>query len=280
MAVTVGLDIGGTSVRAAVIDTAKNKRELKRYGEMPLPAGSVVGDEIIDDLAVAEALGALWKREKLPTKRVVVGTASQRLIVRQVDVPAMDDSELQDALPYQVQDFIPIGVDEAILQYVSLEEFVTPDGEPMRSILVVAVYRDVVDGLLDVTRRVNLNVVSIDLQAFGIVRAIFGMAPAVDNPLHAIVDIGASVTQVVIAKGGQARFVRLLPRGGDDFTPSLRDGLSLEEPEAEEMKRRVVWPPTRKQPVPTTTPRPCVCSPARPTRSSRRYAAPSKRRRR
>ena len=60
-----------------------------------------------------------------------------------------------------------------------------------------------------------------------------------DNPLHAIVDIGASVTQVVIAKGGQARFVRLLPRGGDDFTASLRDGLSLEAPEAEEMKRRV-----------------------------------------
>ena len=239
MAVTVGLDIGGTSVRAAVIDTAKGRRELKRFGEMPLADGSVVGGEIVDDLAVSEALSALWKREKFPRKRIIVGTASQRLVVRQVDVPAMDDAELEEALPYQVQDFIPIGVDEAILDYVPLEDFVTPDGEPMRSILVVAVYRDIVDALLQVTRKAQLRVEAIDLQAFGLVRSVFGMAPAVDNPLRAIVDIGASVSQVVIAKGGQARFVRLLPRGGDDFTAALRDGLSLEAHAAEEMKRRI-----------------------------------------
>lgn len=239
MAVTVGLDIGGSGVRAAVIDAAKNKRELKRYGEMPLSPGTVVGGDIVDDLAVAEALTALWKREKLPKKHVVVGTASQRLVVRQVDVPAMDDAELREALPYQVQDFIPIGVDEAILDFVPLEDFLTPDGEPMRSILVVAVYRDIVDAILQATRKANLNVEAIDLQAFGLVRAVFGMAPAIDNPLQAIVDIGSSVSQVVIAKGGQARFVRLLPRGGEDFTGVLRDGLSLEAGEANEMKRRV-----------------------------------------
>jgi type IV pilus assembly protein PilM len=239
MAATVGLDIGGTSVRAAVLDTAKAKRELKRFGEMPLPSGSVVAGEILDDLAVAEAISALWKREKLPKKRVVVGTSSQRLVVRQVDVPQMDEAELAEALPYQVQDFIPIGVDEAILQHIPLEDFVTPDGEPMSSILVVAVYRDIVDALVSVTKRAGLSVEAIDLQAFGLVRAVFGMAPAVENPLNAIVDIGASVSQVVIAKGGQARFVRLLPRGGDDFTAALRDGLSLEAAEADAMKRRV-----------------------------------------
>ena len=239
MAVTVGLDIGGTSVRAAVIDTAKSKRVLRRFGEMPLPQGAVVAGEIVDDLAVAEALSALWKREKLSKKRVVVGTASQRLVVRQVDVPSMDDNELSEALPYQVQDFIPIGIEEAILQYVPLEDFVTPDGEPMRSILVVAVYRDIIDTLLSITGKAGLTVEAIDLQAFALVRAVFGMTPAIDNPLHAIVDIGSSVSQVVIAKGGQARFVRLLPRGGDDFTAALRDGMSLEAAEADEMKRRI-----------------------------------------
>ena len=237
MAVTVGLDIGGTSVRAALFDASK--RELKRFGEMPLADGSVVAGEIIDDLAVSEALSALWKREKLPRKRVVVGTASQRLVVRQVDVPAMDDAELEEALPYQVQDFIPIGIEEAILDYVPLEDFVTPDGEPMRSILVVAVYRDIIDTLLSVTRKAGLRIEAIDLQAFGLVRSVFGMQPAVDNPLRAIVDIGATVSQVVIAKGGQARFVRLLPRGGEDFTAALRNGLSLDADDADKLKRRV-----------------------------------------
>lgn len=239
MTATVGLDIGGTSVRAAVIDTAKSKHVLRRFGEMPLPPGSVVAGDILDDFAVAEALGALWKREKLPKKHVVVGTASQRMVVRQVDVPQMEDGELREALPYQVQDFIPIGVDEAVLDFIPLEDFLTPDGEPMRSILVVAAHRDVVDTLLDVTSRIGLSVEAIDLQAFGLVRSVFGMAPAVENPLHAIVDIGASVSQVVIAKGGQARFVRLLPRGGDDFTDALQDGLGIGSKEADDLKRDV-----------------------------------------
>lgn len=239
MPASVGLDIGGTSVRVAVIDTAKSRRVLRRYGEMPLPPGAVVAGDVVDHLAVAESVSALWKREKFPKKNVIVGTASQRLVVRQVDVPSMDDAELRDALPYQVQDFIPIGVDEAILDFVPLEDFVTPDGEPMRSILVVAVYRDIVDTLLSVARSANLSVSAIDLQAFGLVRAVFGMAPALDNPLHAVVDIGSSVSQVIIAKGGQVRFVRLLPRGGDDFTTALRDGMSLEVADAEAMKRTI-----------------------------------------
>jgi type IV pilus assembly protein PilM len=239
MAVTVGLDIGSTGVRAAVIDTAKSRNMVRRFAEMPLPSGAVVGGEILDEEAVGEAISALWKRGKLPRKRVVVGTANQRLIVRQVDVPQMEDAELAEALRFQVQDSIPIAVEDAVLDFVPLENFTTPDGEPMTSILVIAVHRDIVDSLLRVTQPAGLTVLAVDLQAFGLVRAAFGLVPALGNPVQAIVDIGASVTQVVIARGGVARFVRILPRGGDDFTTALIDGLTLDPADAEELKRRV-----------------------------------------
>jgi type IV pilus assembly protein PilM len=239
MPVTVGLDIGGTAVRAAAVDSAKGGRILRRFAEMPLPAGAVASGEIVDEAAVAEAVTALWKRNKLPSKRVVLGTANNRLVVRRVDVPQMEDDELAESLPFQVQDAIPISVDEAVLDFVPLEQFTTPDGEPMMSILVVAIHREIVTTLQRVAQTAGIRLEAIDLQAFGLVRATFGIEPAIGNPLQAVVDIGATLTQVVIARGGVAEFVRLLPRGGDDFTEALIDGMGMPIEDAEEAKRRI-----------------------------------------
>ncbi|HHC08584.1 MAG TPA: type IV pilus assembly protein PilM [Actinobacteria bacterium] len=239
MAVTVGVDIGGTAVRAAAVDAVRGRWILRRWGEMPLPRGAVVAGEIVDEGAVVEALGALWKRHKLPKRGVVLGTASQRLVVRQVDVPQMEPSELAEALPYQVQDSIPIAIDDAVLDYVPLESFTTPEGEPMLSILVVAVHRDTVETILRVVDRVGIRTQALDLQAFALLRATFGVEPAVDNPVRVVVDIGATLTQVVVARGGVAEFVRLLPTGGDAFTEALMDRLGWPRTVAEERKREI-----------------------------------------
>ena len=239
MPVTVGLDIGGTAVRAAAVDSAKGGRILRRFAEMPLPAGAVASGEIVDEGAVAEAVTALWKRSKLPNKRVVLGTANNRLVVRRVDVPQMEEDELAESLPFQVQDAIPISVDEAVLDFVPLEQFTTPDGEPMMSILVVAIHREIVNTLQRVAQTAGIRLEAIDLQAFGLVRATFGIEPAIGNPLQAVIDIGSTLTQVVIARGGVAEFVRLLPRGGDDFTETLMDGMGMSLEDADEAKRRI-----------------------------------------
>jgi type IV pilus assembly protein PilM len=144
MPIAVGLDIGSDAVRAAVVDTGKATPVLRRFTEMPLPPGAVQAGDIVDQGAVTEAVSALWKRNHLPRKRVVVGIANQRVIVRQVDVPHLEEEELIEALPYQVQDAIPIPVEDAVLDYVPLEEFGTPDGDLMLSILVVAAQRETV----------------------------------------------------------------------------------------------------------------------------------------
>jgi type IV pilus assembly protein PilM len=194
----------------------------------------------VDEGAVTEAVSAMWKRHRLPRKRVVVGIANQRVIVRQVDVPHLEEEELVEALPFQVQDAIPIPVEEAILDYVPLEEFNTPDGDLMLSILAVAAPREMVDGLVSVARRVGLQVSSIDLVAFGLVRASFGrdLMLGGDGP-QGLLDIGASMSQIAVVRGGITRFVRILPTGGNQFTEALVSGASMKREDAEELKRSV-----------------------------------------
>lgn len=240
MAVAVGLDIGSEAVRAAVIDTGKTTPVLKKWADMPLPPGAVVAGEIVDEGAVGEAVTALWRSHSLPKKRVIVGIANQRVIVRQVDVPHLEEDELAEALPFQVEDVIPIPVEEAVLDFVPLEEFNTPDGDLMLSVLVVAAPRDMVDTLVGLVRSSGLQVQSIDLQAFGLVRAAFGadLTRGGEGP-QGLLDIGTTMSQIAVVRGGITRFVRILPTGGAQFTEALMSGMAISHDDAEEMKRRV-----------------------------------------
>lgn len=239
MAVNVGLDIGTSAVRAAVLQTGKGPPVLRGFGQVSLPEGAVVGGEIADETVVRDALTHLWKTAKLPRRRVVVGIANQRVIVRRVDLPYMPEEELAEALPFQAQEYIPIPVEEAILDFVPLEEFTTPDGEPMLSVLVVAAQRDMASDVLRVVGSAGIKAMAVDLQAFALVRAVFGGELNLEEQTLTLVNIGAGLTQVVLVRGGSVRFLRIVPMGGADFTRALMDRLRLEAEQAEALKRRV-----------------------------------------
>ena len=239
MAVNVGLDIGTTAVRAAVVNAGKGAPSLQRYGEVALPPGAVNGGEIVDEDLVQAALTRLWKTAKLPKKRVVLGIANQRVIVRRVDLPYMAENELAESLAFQAQEYIPIPIDDAILDFIPLEEFTTPSGEPMLSVLVVAAQKQMAADVLRVVQGVGIKPMAVDLQAFALVRVIFGGNLNLDTAPQAIVNIGAGLTQVVIVKGGSVRFLRIVSLAGEDFSRALIEGMGVDAAEAEQIKRRV-----------------------------------------
>ncbi|MEE9183918.1 MAG: type IV pilus assembly protein PilM [Acidimicrobiia bacterium] len=238
MAVNVGLDIGSTGVRAVALDTGKQPPVIRRIGQVDMPEGAVVAGEVVDSQAVTVAVKSLWKKSKLPKRRIILGLANQRVIVRQVDVPRMSESELAEALPFQVQEHIPIPIEETFLDFVPIEEFTTPDGEPMLSILVVAAQQEMVNDLLGAVGEAGVSVVAVDLQPFGLIRALFYGDFDLDS-VAAVVDVGSGISQVVLVRGGEPRFVRLLQQGGADFTTALVDALDLTWDDAEELKRQV-----------------------------------------
>ena len=100
----IGLDIGTSGVRAAELSFSKGLVTLEKFGQVALPEGAVRDGEVIDPDAVAAAIKQLWAHTKFSSKKVIIGVANQKVIVRQVDLPWMPADELKASLAYQVQD--------------------------------------------------------------------------------------------------------------------------------------------------------------------------------
>ncbi|MGI8535766.1 MAG: type IV pilus biogenesis protein PilM [Mycobacteriales bacterium] len=110
----MGLDIGTSGVRAAELTVGKGATTLERFGQVALPVGAVRDGEVVDGDIVAGAVKQLWAQAKFSTRKVVVGVANQKVVVRQVDLPWLPLKELRQSLAFQVQDYIPMPVEQAI----------------------------------------------------------------------------------------------------------------------------------------------------------------------
>jgi type IV pilus assembly protein PilM len=186
----VGLDIGTSSVRAAEMSLGKGQGTLERFGQVALPPGTVKDGEVVDPETVARAIKQLWTTAKFSTKKVVLGVSNQKVIVRQVDLPWLPADELRASLAFQVQDFIPIPVDQAILDFHPLEEFTNEAGARMLRVLLVAADREMVGDALSAVRQAGLQAEVVDLASFAVIRAMATSHSGFDGQTaEALVDV-------------------------------------------------------------------------------------------
>lgn len=231
----VGLDIGTFAVRAAEISGEPGNLTLHRFAQLTLPPGAVVDGEIVDALAVTEAIKALWARGGFKTKKVNVGIANRWVKVRQAEVPALSPDEVRTSLRYEAQEVIPFAEEDSIVDFVVQDRFAGPEGGDFLRILVVAAQKQMVQTTLETVRRAGLEAVHVDLTPFALVRA---LAPVPSPGIsEAVVSVGAGLTNVVVHTGGTPRLVRMTPRAGGAVTENLTRALGVDTERAEALKR-------------------------------------------
>ncbi|WP_380175603.1 type IV pilus assembly protein PilM [Kineococcus sp. DHX-1] len=233
----IGLDIGTSGVRAAELSYGRAGVTLERFGQVALPEGAVRDGEVVDRPTVAEAIKSLWKASGLRGKKVALGVANQRVVVRQVDLPWMPRSELKKSLSLQVQDYLPMPVDECVLDFQLTEELVDDGQRSLRGLLVAA-SREMVMSNVAAVSAAGLRATSVDLTSFAVLRSVG--RPMGDVATEALVDVGARVSNMVIHSGGQPRFVRVMLNGGQDITDAIAERVGMPSSLAEAVKRGAV----------------------------------------
>jgi type IV pilus assembly protein PilM len=236
----IGLDIGTSGVRAAELSFGKGQITLEKFGQVALPEGAVRDGEVLNSDAVAAAVKQLWAHTKFSSKKVVIGVANQKVIVRQVDLPWMPADELKKSLPYQVQDYVPMPVEHAVLDFHPLEELTADNGNRVLRGLLVAASREMVNASLEAVQKAGLAPVMVDLTSFAVIRSLAdGDELGLGAPVEALVDVGARVTNIVVHQGGVPRFVRILLMGGQDVTDAVAERMGVPQEQAETMKQQL-----------------------------------------
>jgi type IV pilus assembly protein PilM len=239
VATAIGLDIGSSAVRAVQVRHGRRGPVLEHIGQVQLPPGAVRDGEIVEPDVVVNALRWLWRTHRLKSRNVAVGLANQQVVVRRLDLPYMTEEELRVSLPLQVDGMIPIPVDQAVLDFCYLGEWVNDDGETLVRILLVAAQRTMIDELLAVVREAKLQPVGIDLDAFAALRSLAPPSMFAETTAELLIDVGGTVTDLVVHQNGAPHFVRTVLFGGQSVTAALADQLDVEFDEAEELKLRV-----------------------------------------
>ncbi|MCU1570086.1 MAG: pilus assembly protein PilM [Naasia sp.] len=230
----VGVDFGKGVLRAVeVLDPSGSRPTITRHHEVPLPLGAVVGGEVRSIDQVTAALKALWSEAGFKTKKVVLGMGNQRVLVRELAMPKMPLERIREALPFQVQELLPVPVADALLDFYPISEGESDGAEVIHGLLVAAV-RGAVENNVEAALQAGLEPVGVDLIPFALTRLLL---PVGDEGHTVLVHIGASTTSVVFVSDGVPQFVRIIPAGGDDVTRALVTRFELDLPAADRLKR-------------------------------------------
>jgi type IV pilus assembly protein PilM len=237
----VGLEIEAGSVAAAEVRVNGAVSVVGAAAE-PLPPEAFHDGEVRDPASVAEALRSLFATHKL-SRRVRLGIANQRVVVRTLRLPAIEDpAELDAAVRFSAQEQIAMPLDQAVLDHRVVGGSPGADGSsPQVDVIVVAARRDMIAASLQPLRDAGLEPVGVDLSAFGMIRALAaengvtaesaedGAPPAQAAVLYCNV---GDVTNLAVAKGRSCLFTRVSAAGLDDMASGFASSVGLSQEHA------------------------------------------------
>jgi type IV pilus assembly protein PilM len=229
----VGLDIGSKFIKAVQLTQTAGQYKVTEFGIA----------EVSPQVSIPDTVNELFSKKNFKTKRVVSAVSGRFVFVRYISMPVMSDEELVNAAKYELGKYIPVEVDEVLHDSQKLEELAAQEGqEPEMRVLLVAAKRTFIDEHVGVLEGAGLQPAIVDVDSFALGNAyeLSGMI----NPqaiaagkLVALVDIGASKTNINIMSDSISYFTREFYKGGDDLTDSISKKLSLEVKDAEALKR-------------------------------------------
>jgi type IV pilus assembly protein PilM len=219
----VGLDIQPGFV-AAVKAQVNGSIVAEQAASLPLPADTMRDGEVMDGDALGDVLRELFSTSGMG-KRVRVGVANQRTVLRTLELPPVtDQKELAAAVTFQAQEQVPMPLSNAVLDFHPLGIIDTPAG-PRQRVVLVAAQRDMVERLLAAVRKAGLNAEGIDLSAFALIRALYRAdTEQVGRVLYLNVD---GLTNLAIAEGPVCRFTRVVGSGLEGMAIELAERRSI-----------------------------------------------------
>jgi type IV pilus assembly protein PilM len=228
----IGLDLGSSSVKVTQVKKLRSGFQLLNFGIEPVPPDTIVDGAILNHSGVVEAVRAVFDRLKIRQKEVALAISGNALIIKKIFVPAMTPEELEEQVPWEAEHHIPFNRNDVEIDYQALGG---KNAQGQMELLLVAAKKEVVADYAAVAREASLSPVVVDVAAFAVqngFEAAYGTPPGV----VALINVGATLSNINILSSGSSAFTRDVTTGGNSFTDDLKRHLGVSGEDAEAMK--------------------------------------------
>ena len=232
----VGLDIGSSAVKAVELKQAGKAFKVAAFGSEAIPPDSIVDGAIIDGGAVADAIRRLFTSGAIKTKDVAASLSGNAVIVKKITLPQMSEAELAESIYWEAEQYIPFDIQDVNLDYQILDKG-GDGGKATMDVLLVAAKKEKIADYTGVIAQAGRSAVVVDVDAFALQNAYevnYGIEP---NTIVALLNAGASATNINILNGDQSVFTRDISIGGNAYTEALQKELNLPFDLADQLKR-------------------------------------------
>lgn len=223
-----GLDIGTTAVRAIQLSPAGQDRwALKHYGYAPLDIKTATGDSAEAKHRLGEIILTVIGQSGIRTKDVAIGLPSNKTFITVIDVPTLSPAEMKGTIKYQIDEYIPMAIDEAKVDWKILGQSLHDPSQ--QEVLIASTAEAYSEERLEFIESLGLNVIAAEPDPIAMIRSIL---PVGVKDAQMIIDVGETSTNVAITYGDAPRLVRTIPTGIATLVKAAVQNLNIQEDQA------------------------------------------------
>ncbi|MDP4001194.1 MAG: type IV pilus assembly protein PilM [bacterium] len=228
-----GLDISNVSIKVMQLEKTKNGINPKAYSNFPISGNMFNNHMIVSEERLADNIRRAVKAAKnIDTKYVVASVPEAKSFVRLIRIPKMPESEINGALPWELEQNIPVPIDQVYLDWQMVKEV----GDSLE-LLVTAAPRDYIDSLVETLQLAKLKPIAFELESQATARAVVGAEDAQKSVL--ILDMATLQTSFIVVNNSMLEYTSSIPIAGKAFSESIARSLGIPAEEAEKLKREL-----------------------------------------
>ena len=230
----IGLDIGSSSVKLVELSKGKDGFKLQNLGISPLPPEAIVDGALMDSVTIIDTIRDLISTTKTKKKDVVTSVSGHSVIVKKITLPFMTVAELEESIQWEAERYIPFDINDVNIDFQIFGS--SPDNPDLMDVVLVAAKKDIINDYVSVIMESGLNPVIIDIDSFALENMLAINYEIDKDETVAIVNVGASITNINILKNNISGFTRDIFKGGNQITEEIQRQLHIDYEEAERIK--------------------------------------------
>lgn len=222
------LDIGTSALRLIQLDGDTQKGfALTHYAYVPVDPAVVQDTSDAGVKRMGETVLGAMKQAGIKTKNIALGLPAGKTYTAVIEVPNQTEKELKKTIKYELDQYIPMAVDEAEVDYTILG--VSPNDPNKAEVLISSTARDYAEERMEMIEKLGLNVIVQEPEPIAMARS---LAPVGSQDARIIVDLGETSTDLVVVYKGAPRLVRSIPGGLHALVKTVSTTLNVREDQA------------------------------------------------